>query len=292
LENGNGLLAENGDKLLVEAGAKAKISEITALGGPPADSDEFYFTDGDTSKKITAANLGLISRGCLITFETDIVGSNWGTAQYLTIWDKAELDTEATAGRNKCWLGVNGTITGATSDEITMSSHGMITGDGPFQFTTTDTLPAGLAVSTDYWAILVDANTFMVATSLANALASTQVDITDTGTGTHTIDRVTRLVVPNGVDMVRVGFGLHASSVAGTGVILQYLHKNGTVDFQGSASSTVDENVSAAYNQAWSAPLVVTAGDYFQCWTQILNDTSIDPLADNTWFAMEVLRSG
>lgn len=70
-------------------------------------------------------------------------------------------------------------------DEITEASHGLLTGDKG-QFTTTTTLPAGLSLATDYFAIFVTANTFKVATSLANAEAGTQVDITDQGTGTHT----------------------------------------------------------------------------------------------------------
>ena len=49
------------------------------------------------------------------------------------------------------------------------------------------TLPAGLAASTTYYMIYQSATTFKLASSLANALAGTAVDITDTGTGTHTV---------------------------------------------------------------------------------------------------------
>ena len=48
-------------------------------------------------------------------------------------------------------------------------------------------LPAGLAGSTDYWLIVLSANTFYFATSKANALAGTRVDITGAGTGTHSM---------------------------------------------------------------------------------------------------------
>lgn len=54
------------------------------------------------------------------------------------------------------------------------------------QGTTTTTLPAGLSTSTDYFVIPVDDLTFKLATSYANALAGTVINITDTGTGTHT----------------------------------------------------------------------------------------------------------
>jgi len=55
------------------------------------------------------------------------------------------------------------------------------------QLTTTDTLPAGLALATNYYIIPTGANTFKIATSAANANAGTVIDITDTGTGTHTV---------------------------------------------------------------------------------------------------------
>lgn len=55
------------------------------------------------------------------------------------------------------------------------------------RLTTTTTLPAGLALATDYYVIRIDDTTFKLATSYANAVAGTQIDITSTGTGTHTI---------------------------------------------------------------------------------------------------------
>jgi hypothetical protein len=55
------------------------------------------------------------------------------------------------------------------------------------RLTTTTTLPAGLALATDYYVIKSSDTTFQLATSYANAIAGTQIDITDAGTGTHTI---------------------------------------------------------------------------------------------------------
>lgn len=56
------------------------------------------------------------------------------------------------------------------------------------QLTTTTTLPAGLSLATDYYVIKVTDTTIKFATSYANAVAGTAVDITDAGTGTHTIN--------------------------------------------------------------------------------------------------------
>lgn len=55
------------------------------------------------------------------------------------------------------------------------------------RLTTTTTLPAGLALATDYYVIRLSDTTFSLATSYANAVAGTAINITDAGTGTHTI---------------------------------------------------------------------------------------------------------
>lgn len=56
------------------------------------------------------------------------------------------------------------------------------------QVSTTTTLPAGLAAATDYYVIKVTDTTIKLATSYANAVAGTAINITDAGTGTHTIN--------------------------------------------------------------------------------------------------------
>lgn len=74
----------------------------------------------------------------------------------------------------------------AGTDELTAASaHGLQTGQ-IVQVSTTTTLPDPLAVTTDYYVIVVDTTKFKLATTLANALAGTEIDITDAGTGTHT----------------------------------------------------------------------------------------------------------
>lgn len=54
------------------------------------------------------------------------------------------------------------------------------------RLTTTTTLPGGLATATDYFVIRVSDTTFRLATTYANAIAGTAINITDAGTGTHT----------------------------------------------------------------------------------------------------------
>lgn len=55
------------------------------------------------------------------------------------------------------------------------------------RLTTTTTLPGGLATATDYYVIKVSDTTFKLATSYANAIAGTAINITDAGIGTHTV---------------------------------------------------------------------------------------------------------
>lgn len=48
-------------------------------------------------------------------------------------------------------------------------------------------MPTGLAINTRYWVVKVDANTFSLATSLANALAGTKIATSVSQSGTHTM---------------------------------------------------------------------------------------------------------
>lgn len=67
-----------------------------------------------------------------------------------------------------------------TTNTVSIPTHGYTVGLKG-QLTSTGTLPAGLSTSTDYFIIVVDANTVKFATSLANAQAGTAVDLTDQG---------------------------------------------------------------------------------------------------------------
>jgi len=80
----------------------------------------------------------------------------------------------------------NNTVVSISQDTIIIPSHSLATGFGPLQLVTTGTLPAGLAVETNYWLIKVDDNTLKFASSEADALAGTPVDLTGIGTGTQT----------------------------------------------------------------------------------------------------------
>lgn len=75
------------------------------------------------------------------------------------------------------------TFTAAVTNIITANAHGLSEGDCIWVSTTT-TLPAGLSASTNYYVRDVTTNTFKVSATPGG----TEVDITNTGTGTHTFN--------------------------------------------------------------------------------------------------------
>lgn len=74
----------------------------------------------------------------------------------------------------------------ATDDQLDSTAHGLVQ-EQKVQVSTATTLPSPLATATDYWVIFIDANTLELAATLADARSGTQIDITDDGTGVHTI---------------------------------------------------------------------------------------------------------
>lgn len=95
---------------------------------------------------------------------------------------------------------VPGDVTTGT-DSIAEVGHGMTTGDGPYRFSNTGGgLPAGLTADTNYWIIasassVETPNAYKVASTRANALTETAVDLTTAGTGTHTLLRAANDVI-------------------------------------------------------------------------------------------------
>jgi hypothetical protein len=78
----------------------------------------------------------------------------------------------------------------AGTDELTTSApHGLVTGDGPVAVRNDGgALPDPLAAVTDYFAIVTGASTLQLATSSANALSGTEINLIDAGTGTHHLE--------------------------------------------------------------------------------------------------------
>ena len=78
------------------------------------------------------------------------------------------------------------TVTIASPGVISLSTHGLSTGHC-VELTTTGALPTGLSENTNYYVIYNDADSFWLATSLANAIAGTKIDTSGTQSGTHNL---------------------------------------------------------------------------------------------------------
>lgn len=92
----------------------------------------------------------------------------------------------------------------ATANTMTSTAHDLVTGDGPVRVTGSD-LPAPIAIDTDYWVIVLDANRVKLATTYEDTGGNdptmtnpiTAIDLTTTGSGSIQIVRT--------ADSVRAG---------------------------------------------------------------------------------------
>lgn len=162
------------------------LAEVTSLEPPEATAKEVEVTSHDSEAAefiLSYVDEGEISGEC--NFVNDATqtaarakvggtASNWQMC--FPLWGASTVTFTANA----------------STDRLSATSHQLRTGQ-PVQFASTGTLPAPLEAGTTYYVIFVDANTIEVAATNAAAVAGTKVDITDTGTGTHTINKSKRL---------------------------------------------------------------------------------------------------
>lgn len=93
--------------------------------------------------------------------------------------------TTNTLGRTATFTADTGTDIMTYTSTTSLPSN-LLTGTR-CRVSTTTTLPSPLVAATDYYLIRVDNLTFKLATSYANAIAGTAIDITTTGSGTQTL---------------------------------------------------------------------------------------------------------
>jgi hypothetical protein len=178
-------------------------------GNPPADA---LFNTGSTlvyqSVKDTTANAGTLQtggavqptyykyllNGSCVSAAATVVPCTVALVDVIGFYRKTPV-TSTAADATTNTLGESDTFTADdTTDICTHTStanfpSNILTGTR-VRLTTTTTLPAGLALATDYYFIKLSDTTFKLATSYANAIAGTAINITSTGTGTHTMSRL------------------------------------------------------------------------------------------------------
>lgn len=121
-------------------------------------------------------------------------------------------------------------FTAATTDILTSAGHGLSVGDR-VRFTTTTTLPAGLSLATDYYVISVTTNTFMV----SKTLNGPTVDITSTGTGTHSFNLIGKVI--SICDWRHIELGLFTANSSNSTIKIQISDQD-DVNFANAASAT------------------------------------------------------
>ncbi len=140
-----------------------KISDLTALAGSAlaaADYVEVLDSSASANKKLLASALSLVDGGAKTACFTAAVGEFY----------RVDLNTPPTE-----------TFTAATSDVLTFATLNPIDGQ-IFRVASSTTLPAGLTAATTYYAVSSSGHTC----KLSLTKGGTPVDITSTGTGTHT----------------------------------------------------------------------------------------------------------
>ena len=208
MSNGQGFKANWGKNFNPTTAAVANEFHtlFRGAGNPPADA---IFNTGTSllfqAVKDTTTNAGSIQHGgnvqptyykflqsaSAVTAAATVVPCILKLVDVIGFYRKTPI-TSTAADATTNTLGQSDTFTAdAGTDVCTWTStanipSNILTGTR-VRLTTTTTLPAGLATATDYYVIKVSDTTFKLATSYANAVAGTAINITDAGTGTHTV---------------------------------------------------------------------------------------------------------
>lgn len=126
-----------------------------------------------------------VLNGLLLDTET-VAAAKYSSAIELEHMVLADTTASITAS-NPSDVGFTTADVNISNNSVTVADHGLLTGT-KIQLTTDDTLPDGLLVLTDYYVIKVSSSVFKFATSQADALAGTAIDLIDAGTGNHVVD--------------------------------------------------------------------------------------------------------
>jgi hypothetical protein len=167
---------------------------VAASQTEQAVSEPFPIHDQDSLYLLALIKCSAMVNAAGISFKLqhaagDGVWRNVGSSANATAVQKTWTDTDVNTG----------------TDRITVTSHGFVTGDRVL-ISSANTLPTGVTAG-EYWVIRIDANTIQLATSLANALAGTAVDITAAGSSTSRIcqaDYTVRMLATDSTDVAQL----------------------------------------------------------------------------------------
>lgn len=220
---------------------KLLLAAVIALAPLPLLADGII-NGGGGSGQVTAGQLPATvtsdnaSAGNLGEYITTATGANNASATVtITIASPAVVTW---TGHGLCFSGAGGGC-GTTTSAATA-----------VKFTTTGALPTGITSGTTYYAKAIDANTFNLATTCANALAGTFITTTGTQSGTQTGDVRVNMTTSVQQDVACIALGAGDWDVGGQ--ILKAAGATTTVTFVGGNLSLVSNSVDRTFGRRLS----------------------------------------
>lgn len=201
--NGRSLRLDWNKNFLPTTAATASECHFMARGAGNPGADSLFNTGTNLTfqqVKDSTTNANPIQHGGDVTpyYKYIANASAWSTAattapSILTLVDlvgfyRVTSVTTTTAQATTNTLSSFSTFTADAGTDILTHTNINLKPYTRVQVSTTTTLPSGLSAATNYYVIWVSDLTCKLATSYANAVAGTAIDITTAGTGTHTIN--------------------------------------------------------------------------------------------------------
>ena len=158
------------------------IEDIAVLGGNIAMIDE----NGEISLRNVKTPTNTVETITYSDLKKLTVKSKYGSVNSLVLSRQPQEDNIFLRSQEPATYEI--TTVDATANTLEIVTHGFTDG-ALIKLATTDTLPAPLAIDTSYYVYTdTEADTFTLHTTKADAIAGTSaIDITNTGTGTHSI---------------------------------------------------------------------------------------------------------
>lgn len=205
--------ASQTSKGILEVATAAEINAGTATGStgaPLAVTPDQLLTSIYNTRLPSANGIQFLNA---TTGMYSMYGGDTAPTGFLAI-DGSAVSNDTYSDLLALWKGRFGYGTGATftavaaTDVITASAHGLTNGNRVLVDSTT-TLPAGLSRNTVYYVISATTNTFQ----LSLTSGGTTVNITDTGTGTHSFYKTFKLPDGRGRAFVGTGTGTKVATI-------------------------------------------------------------------------------
>jgi len=172
---GSASLGASGGRTALPSGSFTRPADTTAYASGDLVANSTTSTSvAPVALTVGRASTGYAASGMLRKLRLRKTGTSITNAQFrVHLW------------RTNIGLQPAITVTIAAPGVVTWATHGLATGSA-VQFTTTGALPTGITAGTTYYAIKVDANTFQIASSSANAYAGTAITTSGSQSGVHT----------------------------------------------------------------------------------------------------------